>query len=121
VARQVNAPSLEAFAAAGADLAATVLAERYAVAGDDGGDLRYRIRVEGIDSYTALRSLQGALQGVEAIERVVPERVAGREVVLRIESAATLPQLGRIIELDPRFAPLAGPTQEGQLDYRWEE
>jgi hypothetical protein len=117
--RQVSVSDMHAFVAAGANLAADSLAARYAVIGDEGGDLRYGIRVEGIASYADFRRMRDALRGLEAVDRLVPERISAEEVLLRLDSAASPEQLARIIELDARFAPLAANGVQ-ELNYRWE-
>lgn len=117
--RQVTAASLEEFVAEGADLAAAALAARYAVVGDDGGDLRYRIRIDGVRSYAQFTALREVLESLVAIERLQPEMLQRDVVVLRVQSAADPEQLARIIELDTRFVPGAAAGAEDELRYRW--
>lgn len=119
VSRPVTAPSAEAFVEAGAELVASTLSARYAVTGVASDDLRYRLRVSGVENYRAYVSLRRAVAALEAVERVVPESLTAEAVSLRIESPASQEQLARLIELDPRFERLAG--SDGTLSYRWIE
>ena len=117
--RQVEAEDLQAFSRAGADLAAAALAARYAVAGGGSDELAIVLRVEGVTSYAQFSALREVLEGMEAVERLVPQRLSAREVLLSVESAATPSQLARIIGLDGRFSELPA-VDDAQLNYRWE-
>ena len=116
----VEADSMAAFSAAGADLAARSLAERYAVVGD-ATDERLRITVLNIPDFETYRRVRDQLAALEPIDRVVPERVAAGMIVLRVESAARLEQLARIVELDTRFARVVAPLTDADLTYQWRE
>lgn len=118
VSRSVTAESPAPFAAQAADLVAATLTARYAVVASGDGDLRLQLTVSGIRSYQALYRLRLALEALESVDRVVPERVTADEVILRVESAAEPAALARILELDGRFLPLAVPAGES-LSYRW--
>jgi hypothetical protein len=118
VSRPVTAPSLEGYLAEGADLVATTLAARYAVSSGASEDLRYRVLVSGVADFSALLELRRFIAGVEVVERVVPERLDSRGLSLRVESAASVEQLARLLELDSRVQ--RQPTgQDADLAYRW--
>jgi len=117
--RPVDADAFEAFTAAGADLVAATIAGRYGVRQSAAGDQRHRITLRGIRGFGAYRAAEAALAGLETVSRVVPERLLGDQVSLRIEADADVIQLARIIELDRRFVPTpAGPGEAG-LFYEW--
>lgn len=120
VSRPVSARTHAEFVSAGADLAAATLSARYAVVGGEGGDLRYRVSVAGVDSFAEFSAVRALLEGLEGVQRVQPETVEPQRVVLRLESGADLAQLARIIELDPRFIRERMLPSDGALDYRWE-
>ncbi|CAN0604021.1 unnamed protein product, partial [Ectocarpus sp. 12 AP-2014] len=109
--RPVSARSLAEFTDAGADLAAGVYAARYAVT-LQAEDKRHRVTLRGIRDYRDYVSAQETLAGLEAVRRVVPERLLGDQVSLRIDADADLVQLSRIIELDGRF--VAAPALPGE-------
>lgn len=117
--RPVATDSYDEFAAAGADLVAATISGRYAVTGFEDGDQRHRVTLRGVRSYDDYLAAQRALGGLEAVRRVVPERLIGDSVSLRIEADADLVQLGRIIELDERFVPTPGEAAVGGLFYEW--
>jgi hypothetical protein len=117
--RPVATDSYDEFVAAGADLAASTISGRYAVTVLEGGDQRHRVTLRGVRSYGDYVSAQRALGGLEAVRRVVPERLVGDLVSLRIEADADLVQLGRIIELDERFVPTPAGVGESGLFYEW--
>lgn len=117
--RPVAADSYAEFVAAGADLAATTISGRYAVTVLDGADQRHRVTLRGVRSYDDYLAAQRALGTLEAVRRVLPERLVGDLVSLRIEADADLVQLGRIIELDERFVPTPAAAGEGGLFYEW--
>jgi hypothetical protein len=117
--RAVQADSLQAFSAAGAALVAETLASRYSVTLLADGDQRHAVTLRGVRSYADYRALQQSLEGLEAVRRVVPERVQGDEVRLLIEADADSAQLARIIELDRRFVSLPAIRGQTGLYYEW--
>ena len=118
LARSARGLTLEQFTAAGAALAAEALASRYAVTLQDALDQRHRVTLRGIRDYRDYRAAQTALAALEAVRRVVPERLLGDQVSLRIDADADLAQLARIIELDARFVPTPLGAGSG-LAYEW--
>ncbi len=119
VKRQASGASFADIAAAGADLAASAIAGRYAVSLTDNTDLRHRVTLRGIRAYDDFVAAQEALEALEAVRRVVPERVVGDQVSLRIEADADVVQLARIVELDQRFVPTPAPAGDAGLFYEW--
>jgi hypothetical protein len=119
--QSVSAPGLEAFTAAGADLAARSLSARYAVTADSEGDLRLRVAVSGVRSFEDFRRVRALLEALEPVESVLPERVEAGRLLLRLESAAQEDQLARIIELDARFLRRPPAPGESGLHYEWRE
>jgi hypothetical protein len=119
VQRQVDADSFEAFAAEGADLAASAIAGRYAVTLGGAADLRHRVTLRGVRAYSDFTSARRALESLAGVRRVVPERLIGDQVSLRIEADADLVQLARIVELDQRFVSTPAPAGEAGLFYEW--
>ncbi|MEO1079612.1 MAG: DUF2066 domain-containing protein [Pseudomonadota bacterium] len=119
VKRQASGASFADIAEAGADLVASAIAGRYAVSLTDNTDLRHRVTLRGVRAYDDLVAAQGVLEGLEAVRRVVPERLVGDQVSLRIEADADLVQLARIIELDQRFVPTPAPSGDAGLFYEW--
>ena len=117
--RPVATDSYDEFAAAGADLVAATISGRYAVTVLEGADQRHRVTLRGVRNYGDYVAAQRALGGLEAVRRVVPERLIGDLVSLRIEADADLVQLGRIIELDERFVPTPAAAGESGLFYEW--
>jgi hypothetical protein len=116
--RPVSAADREQFIEAGADLVASTLAGRYAVVSGAQLDLRYQLRVRGVQDFGDFAALRRALEAVEAVVRVVPESVTRDLVTLRVEFSAPLEQLARLIELDGRFQRLPTAAADG-IDYRW--
>ena len=121
VRRSVNAPSMDRFLSAGADLVAATLADRYAVVAGDSGTPRYRITVEGVDSFATYSDLRRLLAGVEVVQQVTPETLQGSRLVLQVDATADVDQLARIIELDRRLRRERALPAEGALYYRWED
>jgi len=117
--RPVAADSYSDFVAAGADLAAATISGRYAITALDSADQRHRVTLRGVRGYSDYLAAQQALGTLEAVRRVVPERLVGDLVSLRIEADADLVQLGRIIELDERFVPTPAEVGESGLFYEW--
>ncbi len=117
--RSVSGVTLAQFTDAGAALAAETLAKRYAVTLLDAVDRRHRVTLRGIRSYGDYQAAQSALASLEAVRRVVPERLLGDQVSLRVEADADLVQLARIIELDSRFVPSGEPGGDEGLFYEW--
>jgi len=119
VRRAVDAESFGGVAAAGAELAASAIAGRYAVTQAVGDDLRHRLTLRGIREYADYRAAVDALGGLEAVRRVVPEELVGDQVSLRVEADADLVQLARIVELDHRFVPAPASPGSAGLFYEW--
>ncbi|MDP5052855.1 MAG: DUF2066 domain-containing protein, partial [Congregibacter sp.] len=117
--RSSTANDLQAFTDAGAELVAATLAERYGVRPTSDTDERYRLTLRGVRSYADYKALQVALNALEAVRRVMPESLQGDQVSLRVEADTDLQQLGRIIELDPRFVPIPLQPGENGLSYEW--
>lgn len=107
------------FADAGSDLVARTVAGRYAVNLADSADLRHRVILRGVRSYGDFAAARQILEGLEAVRRVVPERLVGDQVSLRVEADADLVQLARIIELDRRFVAVPAAAGELGLLYEW--
>ena len=116
--RPVSADGLDAFTDQGADLAVGLFASRYGVTLRD-TDNRHRVTLRGIRSYGDFKLAREVLTRLEAVRRVVPERLVGDQVSLRIEADADLVQLSRIIELDERFVSSAGDESETGLFYEF--
>lgn len=116
--KSVQADSLEAFIDAGADMAATLLAGRYAVAAAS-MDLRHRVNLRGVRGFDDYRSALQALESLEAVRRVMPEFLQGDLVSLRVDADADIARLARIIELDERFTPTSSASQGPELNYEW--
>jgi hypothetical protein len=119
VTRLVSEDSVGAFMDAGAALVAETLAQRYAVTLQAGADQRHRVSFRGVRRYADVRALQQALENLEAVRRVVPERLLGDSLSLRVDAEADLAQLARIIELDRRFVATPAPAGETGLHYEW--
>ncbi|MEE4279591.1 MAG: DUF2066 domain-containing protein [Halieaceae bacterium] len=119
VRRRVDVDSFDAFAEAAADLAASAIAGRYAVALSGGADLRHRVTLRGIRGYAEFSAARAALESLAGVRRVVPERLIGDQVSLRIEADADLVQLARIVELDQRFVPTPATAGDTGLFYEW--
>jgi hypothetical protein len=119
VRRAVDADDFDGVAAAGADLAASAIAGRYAVTQVAGDDLRHRLTLRGIREYADYRAALEALGSLEAVRQVVPEELVGDQVSLRVEADADLVQLARIVELDRRFVPAPAAPGNTGLIYEW--
>jgi hypothetical protein len=119
LARAVDAQTFGEFSAAGADLVASTVAGRYAVLTDGEADRRYQVTLRGIRGYDDYLLAQEILAGLETVRRVVPERLLGDQVSLRLEADADLAQLAQIIELDRRFVATASASGEAGLFYEW--
>lgn len=117
--RASNASSFDAFTDAGAALVADTLASRYAVSTQENQDQRYQVILRGVRSYADYSAMKAVLGRLEAVQRVVPEKLLGDQVTLRIDADADLQQLARIIELDGRFVPYSDPAGEPGLHYEW--
>lgn len=114
----VQVDDLEAFTDAGADLAASRLSARYAVAAA-AMDLRHRVVLRGVRSYGDYRTALMALKTLETVRQVMPEQLMGDQVTLRVDADADSDQLSRIIELDERFVPAGLPGGFADLSYEW--
>lgn len=119
ITRSARGEDLAQFTDAGAALVAETLAARYAVSSQESRDQRHKVTLRGVRSYSDYRALQGVLSGLEAVQRVVPERLVGDQVTLRIDADADGQQLARIIELDGRFVPYAERNDGDGLYYEW--
>ncbi|MFK7830857.1 MAG: DUF2066 domain-containing protein [Congregibacter sp.] len=117
--RSSSGANFGAFTDAGAALVAQTLASRYAVSTQENQDQRYQVTLRGVRSYADYSALQSVLGKLEAVQRVVPERLIGDQVTLRIDADADEQQLSRIIELDGRFVPYSDPGGEPGLHYEW--
>ncbi|MEM1403301.1 MAG: DUF2066 domain-containing protein [Pseudomonadota bacterium] len=114
----VQVEDLEAFTDAGADLVASRLSARYAVAAA-AIDLRHRVVLRGVRSYGDYRSALMALETLETVRQVMPEQLVGDQVTLRVDADADSDQLSRIIELDERFVPARLTSGFADLSYEW--
>ena len=119
LARPVEAADFQAFSEAGADLVASTIAGRYAVRSSGAGDRRHQVTLRGVRTYDDYLVAQAALAGLETVRRVVPERLLGDRVSLRLEADTDLVQLGEIIELDDRFVATPADAGYSGLYYEW--
>lgn len=117
--RPVDTATFAEFSAAGADLVAATIAGRYAVRTSGEADRRYQVTLRGVRSYSDFLLARETLAGLETVQRVVPERLLGDQVSLRLEADADITQLAQIIELDRRF--VATPAGDGEMGlfYEW--
>jgi hypothetical protein len=120
--RAVTAPGAESFAAAGAALVAEVMAERYAVASDPAAATEWaQIAVLGVHDFAAYAAILRWLEGLDLVDRVVPEAVTGDRLLLRVDARAGLDRLAPVIELDDRLHPVpAAPDEVAARVYRWQ-
>lgn len=116
----VDVGSLDTFLAAGIDLAADTLAQRYAVASVAGGAAeQWLLRVEGVDSPQAYARLAAHLGEQGALADLVLQQVERDTVLYRFAATAPAKQLRAVLEFDKRMV----FTEEygGQLHYRWSD
>ncbi len=92
---------------------ADFLAERYAILGNQGDSDKLVVNIEGVDNFRAYRKSLDYLEGLAAVSSLRVASVAQDNMVLLIESEASIEKLLSVINLDNKLKPLANQANEG--------
>ena len=99
--RGLQAQKIEGVARSGVDMAATSLAEEYAIFGRN--PRNHEISVSGLDSLQSYSKLVAYLQEFEFVERVDVLALQGNVISLQIFSSATLDRLLSLLAMEGRL------------------
>lgn len=120
--RAVNADSASAFLEEGVDLAADVVAGRFALTSSlTGGNAGSRLEVSGVDSYADYAAIVSWLESLELVEYANLEWLRDDRLTLNIVAKTDLQSLRPLIELNKRLIPDARRGESGDLVYTWQK
>lgn len=103
--RGVQAQNIEGVARSAVDMAATSLAEEYAIFGRD--PQNHEISISGLDTLRSYSKLVAYLQAFEFVERVDVLALQGDVISLQILSSASLERLVSLLAIEGRLTNLA--------------
>lgn len=92
---------------------ADFLAERYAIVGHGGDSDRLVVSIEGVNNFRAYRKSLDYLEGLAAVSSLRVASVAQDNMVLLVESEASVDKLLSVINLDNKLKPMANKANEG--------
>lgn len=114
--RGLQAQNIEGVARAGVDMAATSLAEEYAIFGLN--PQNHEISVSGLDSLQSYSKLVAYLQEFEFVERVDVLALQGNVISLQIFSSATLDRLLSLLAMEGRLTNLTAAEAQPLLAWQ---
>ncbi|MDG2046708.1 MAG: DUF2066 domain-containing protein [Halioglobus sp.] len=118
--RSVSVDDLKAFMREGANIAASELSARYAVAPTTGEDGAMQMAVIGVFTYPEYAAIASWLDNLELIEDVIIEQVQGDRVRFRLQAQTDAEQLASIIELNEHLVRVPATELNPVLSYRWQ-
>ena len=114
--RGLQAQNIEGVARSGVDMAATSLAEEYAIFGRN--PQNHEISVSGLDSLQSYSKLVAYLQEFEFVERVDVLALQGNVISLQIFSSATLDRLLSLLAMEGRLTNLTATEAQPLLAWQ---
>ena len=114
--RGLQAQNIEGVARSGVDMAATSLAEEYAIFGRN--PQNHEISVSGLDSLQSYSKLVAYLQEFEFVERVDVLALQGNVISLKIFSSATLDRLLSLLAMEGRLTNLTAAEAQPLLAWQ---
>ena len=114
--RGLQAQNIEGVARSGVDMAATSLAEEYAIFGRN--PQNHEISVSGLDSLQSYSKLVAYLQEFEFVERVDVLALQGNVISLQIFSSATLDRLLSLLVMEGRLTNLTAAEAQPLLAWQ---
>ena len=114
--RGLQAQNIEGVARSGVDMAATSLAEEYAIFGRN--PKNHKISVSGLDSLQSYSKLVAYLQEFEFVERVDVLALQGNVISLKIFSSATLDRLLSLLAMEGRLTNLTAAEAQPLLAWQ---
>jgi hypothetical protein len=117
--RSVTVADFPTFLRSGANIVASDMASRYAVAPTGGGEDGVRLAVTGITNYADYAALVSWLEKLELVEYANLEQVLGERVVFVLKAKTDAAQLSGIIALNERLVPMPLVGDSSLLSYQW--
>jgi hypothetical protein len=117
--RSVTVADMSAFLRSGANIVASDMVSRYAVAPTGGAEGGVRLSIAGITNYGDYAALVSWLEKLELVEYANLEQVQGERVEFVLKAKTDAAQLAAIIELNDRLVPMPLAGDGTQLSYQW--
>ena len=114
--RGVQAQNIEGVARSAVDMAATSLAEEYAIFGRD--PQNHEISISGLDTLRSYSKLVAYLQAFEFVERVDVLALQGDVISLQILSSANLERLVSLLAMEGRLTNLTALDAQPLLGWQ---